>query len=116
MNHGERAALVILDCIRRLKLKVGRKKLAQILHGSKAQDILDFHHDENAYYSRLEIVRQNDIEEMIGQLSELGYVKSIGGEYPVLSLTPRGENAIKQKETIALRMPKSLEEIGRAHV
>ncbi len=52
---------------------------------------------------------------MIGQLNEMGYVKSIGGEYPILSLTPRGENAIKQKETIALKMPKSLgdEEIRR---
>jgi len=108
MNHGERAALVILDCIRRLKFKVGREKLAQILHGSKAQDILKFHHDKNAYYGRLEIVRQGDIEEMIGQLNEMGYVKSIGGEYPVLSLTPRGENAIKQKETISMRLPKSL--------
>jgi len=115
MNYGERAALVILDCIHRLKFKVGRKKLAQILHGSKAQDILDFHHDKNAYYGRLGVVRQNDIEELIGQLAEMGYVKAIGGEYPVLSLTPRGENAIKQKETIALKMPKSLgdEEIRR---
>ncbi len=109
MNHGERAALVILDCIRRLKFKVGREKLAQILHGSKAQDILKFHHDKNLYYGRLEIVRQGDIEEMIGQLVEMGYVKSIGGEYPVLSLTPRGENAIKQKEAIAIKPPRSLE-------
>ena len=108
MNHGERAALVILDCIRRLKFKVGREKLAQILHGSKAQDILKFHHDKNLYYGRLGVFRQNDIEEMIGQLNEMGYVKSIGGEYPVLSLTPRGENAIKQKETIPMRLPKSL--------
>jgi len=108
MNHGERAALVILDCIRRVQIKVGREKLAQVLHGSKAQDILKFHHDKNVYYGRLAVIRQNDIEEMIGQLIEMGYIKVIGGEYPILSLTPRGENAIKQKETIAIRLPKSL--------
>lgn len=108
MSHGERATLVILDCIRRVKIKVGREKLAQILHGSKAQDILKFQHDKNIYYGRLAVIKQNDIEELIGQLIEMGYIKSIGGEYPILSLTPRGENAIKQKETIALKLPKSL--------
>ncbi len=109
MNHGERAALVILDCIRRVHIKVGREKLAQILHGSKAQDILKFRHDKNVYYGRLAVVRQNDIEGMIGQLIEMGYIKVIGGEYPILSLTPRGENAVKQKEVIALKLPKSLD-------
>ncbi|MEW5939195.1 MAG: RecQ family ATP-dependent DNA helicase [Chloroflexota bacterium] len=109
MNHAERAALVILDCIRRVKIKVGREKLAQILHGSKAQDILKFHHDKNVYYGRLAVVKQSDIEELIGQLAEMGYLKIIGGEYPILALTPRGENAIQQKESITLRLPKSLQ-------
>ena len=108
MSHAERAALVVLDCIRRVKIKVGREKLAQILHGSKAQDILKFHHDQNGYYGRLAAVKQSDIEDLIGQLAELGYLKMVGGEYPILTLTPRGENAIKQKESIALKPPRSL--------
>lgn len=109
MSHAERAALVILDCIRRVKIKVGREKLAQILHGSKAQDILKFHHDKNIYYGRLAVVKQSDIEELIGQLVAMGHIKVIGGEYPILSLTPRGEHAIQQKEVITLKMPKSLQ-------
>ena len=108
MSHGERAALVILDCIRTLRIGVGRGKLAQILHGSRAQDILRFHHDKNPYYGKLAIVKQGDIEGMIGQLIELGYIKVIGGEYPILSLTPRGEKGLKQKEAIPLKAPKSL--------
>ena len=116
MNHGELAALVILDCIHGVQIKVGREKLAQILHGSKAQDILKFHHDKNVYYGRLDAVKQSDIKMMTGQLLEKGYIKVIGGEYPILSLTLRGENAIKQKETIPLKLPKSLgaTEIRRA--
>jgi len=108
MDHAEKAALVILDCIRRVKIKVGKGKLAQILHGSKAQDILNFHHDKNVYYGRLAAVKQSDIEGLIAQLVEMGYIKIIGGEYPTLVLTPRGENAIQQKESISLRLPKSL--------
>jgi ATP-dependent DNA helicase RecQ len=116
MSHGERAALVILDCIRRVKIKVGREKLAQILHGSKAQDILKFHHDTNVYYGRLAAVKQSDIETLIGQLAELGYLKVIGGEYPIIALTPRGEHAIQQKESIPIKSVKSLEtsQISRA--
>ncbi len=109
MSHAERAALVILDCIRRVKIKVGREKLAQILHGSKAQDILKFHHDKNVYYGRLAVVKQSDIEELIGQLVAMGHIKVIGGEYPILSLTPRGEHAIQQKQSITLKLPKSLQ-------
>jgi adenine/guanine phosphoribosyltransferase-like PRPP-binding protein len=109
MSHVERAALVILDCIRRVKIKVGRTKLAQILHGSKAQDILSFHHDKNVYYGRMAVVKQSDIEGLIEQLVEMKYIKIIGGEYPILALTPRGENAIQQKEVITLKLPKSLQ-------
>ena len=107
MNHGERAALIILDTVRRLSLKVGKGKLAQILKGSKAQDILKFHHDKSVYYGKLATLKQADIKTMIEQLVNLGHLKVIGGEYPVLSLTPHGENAIKQKESIALKLPKS---------
>lgn len=109
MSPGERAALVILDCIRTVRIRVGREKLAQILHGSSARAILKFHHDRNVYYGKLAIVKQGDIEGMIEQLIELGYIKVIGGEYPILSLTPRGDNAIKQKEAVPVRAPKSMD-------
>jgi ATP-dependent DNA helicase RecQ len=109
MNHGERAALIILDCIHRMKVNVGREKLSQILHGSKAKDILKFHYDKNTYYSRLAAVKMADIDSLIVQLIDLGYIKGIGGEYPVLVLSPRGENALKQKEQIDLYLPESFE-------
>ncbi|MBO9369449.1 MAG: RecQ family ATP-dependent DNA helicase, partial [Chloroflexi bacterium] len=107
MTPGERAALIVLDCVRRARVPVGREKLAQILHGSKAQDIRRFHHDRNPYYGKLAAVLQGDIEAVIAQLVEKGYLKTIGGEYPVLALTPRGEQALRQKEAIPLRLPKS---------
>jgi ATP-dependent DNA helicase RecQ len=110
LSHGERAALIVLDCIRRLKIKVGQGKLAQILHGSRARDILKFHHEKNIYYGRLAAVKQSDIEALIGQLVEKGYVKIVGGEYPILSLTPRGEVAVRDREGIVLKLPKSLDE------
>ena len=108
MDHAERAALIILDGALRLKVRVGREKLAQILKGSKAQDILKFHYDKHIYYAKLAALKQNQIEEMIGQLVSLGYFKILGGEYPVLSLTPKGESAIQQKASIELKIPQGL--------
>ncbi|MDO9129018.1 MAG: RecQ family ATP-dependent DNA helicase [Anaerolineales bacterium] len=109
MSHTERAALIILDTVRKLGSRlVGREKLAQILKGSKARDILQFHYDKHVYYAKLAALKQSQIEEMIKQLVSLGYFKIIGGEYPVLSLTPKGESAIKQKASIELKMPRGV--------
>jgi ATP-dependent DNA helicase RecQ len=109
MSLAERAALIVLDTIRRLGTRqVGKTKLAQILKGSKAQDIQKFHYDQSPYYAKLAALKQNEIEEMIAQLTSLGYFKVIGGEYPVLSLTPKGETAIKNKSSIELKMPRGL--------
>ncbi len=107
MTPGERAALIVLDCVRRARVPVGREKLAQILHGSKAREIRRSHHDRNPYYGKLAAVPRKDIEVVIVQLVEKGYLKIRGGRYPVLVLTPRGEQALRQKEAIALRLPKS---------
>jgi AcrR family transcriptional regulator len=96
--------LIVLDTVRRLKHNVGREKIAQILKGSKAKDILQFGYDKNTYYSRLAVFRQAEIEEFINQLLELGYLKVIGGKYPVLRLTPKGELAVQSKAAIPLKM------------
>lgn len=106
LSEAERTALVILDCVRRVKIKVGVVKLAQILNGSRAREILQFHHEKDTYYGRLSALRQKDIEGLIDRLVGLGHLKIVGGDFPVLNLTPRGENAIRQVERIPLRLTK----------
>ncbi|MCC6499594.1 MAG: RecQ family ATP-dependent DNA helicase [Anaerolineales bacterium] len=106
MDLIERAALIILDTARKLGTRqVGREKLAQILKGSKAKDILKFHYDRHVYYAKLAAIQQNQIEEMIQELISLGYFKVVGGEYPVVKLTPKGESALQQKASIPLKLP-----------
>jgi ATP-dependent DNA helicase RecQ len=107
MNYWESVYLIMLDTISQLNPKVGKGKLAQILNGSKAQDILRFHYDRTVYYAKLVSMKQSDIELVAGKLVEHGYLKIIGGEYPVLNLTPKGEIALKQKETIVLNLPEN---------
>ncbi len=111
MGYAERAALIILDTVRRLGVRqVGCGKLAQILKGSKAKDILQFHYDREHYYGKLAAIQQNQIEGMVQELVSLGYFKIVGGEYPVVKLTPKGESAIQQKSSIPLELPGGLTE------
>jgi DNA-binding MarR family transcriptional regulator len=49
-----------------------------------------------------------EIEGLIDQLTQRGYLKSVGGKYPVLRLTPQGEAAIQSKADIALLLPRQL--------
>jgi hypothetical protein len=101
-------ALVILDAVRRLKIKVGREKLSQILKGSQARAMRQFGYDKSTYYGRFEIFSQEGIEGMIDQLIENGDLKVVGGEYPVLSLTPQGIAVLQEKADVPLKLPRQL--------
>ena len=101
-------ALVVLDAVRRLKWDVGRTKLAQLLHGSRAKSMRQMGYDKNVYYDRLSHFRQRDIEAMIDQLVSSRYLKAVGGSRPVLRLTPLGREAIRSKASIPLRLPRQV--------
>ncbi len=105
---SELAGLILLDTVRRLPCQVGRHKLAQILKGSQARDMRQFGYDKSPYYGRFEAFSQDGIEGMIEQLIELGVLKTIGGEYPVLRLTPQGIAILQQKADIPLKLPRQL--------
>ncbi|HET6455481.1 MAG TPA: RecQ family ATP-dependent DNA helicase [Armatimonadota bacterium] len=103
LPKSDLTALFILDCLRRIKWEVGRIKLAQILKGSKAQDISRFGYDKNRHYGRLKDLSLDEIKNMIDQLTKQSYIKTIGGSLPVLSLTPKGEEAVRARTAIPLK-------------
>ena len=105
MQQPQRVALIILDTVHRLHNNVGREKLAQILKGSHAADIQKFHYDRNIYYGRLAVFMQREVVNLIDQLIPQGYLKVIGGKYPVVNLTAQGESALQAKSAIPLRLP-----------
>jgi len=108
MPQPQQIALIILDTVHRQRIKVGREKLAQILKGSQTKDIQKHHYDRNTHYGRLAVFRKPEIEALITQLIQGGYLKTIGGKYPVVILTPQGEAAIHSKATIPLHLPRQV--------
>jgi ATP-dependent DNA helicase RecQ len=116
MTQADGAALVILDTSRKLKYRVGTEKLAQILAGSKSKELKKFNYDKSPYFARLNVFRKSEIVRMIEQLVEMEFFKIVGGMYPVVALTPKGESALKQKVAIPLKTPKSKDfEINNSH-
>ena len=109
LEQAERAALVILDTVRRLKWNIGCHKLAQILKGSRAQEMTRLGYDKSIYYGRYADQRLSEIENWIDQLIEADYLKVIGGEWPSVCLTPRGESAIKDRKGIPLRLSREIQ-------
>jgi ATP-dependent DNA helicase RecQ len=103
LNLVENAALVLLDTIQKIKPKVGREKIIQIVKGSKANDIVKFGYDKVIHYGKLPMFPAPKLQNLIEQMIGLEYLKAIGGKYPVLTLTPKGEAALSQKKHIPIK-------------
>jgi orotate phosphoribosyltransferase-like protein/DNA-binding NarL/FixJ family response regulator len=115
MPDGQRTTLVILDAVRRLKWGVGQEKLAQLLKGSRSQDMKKFGYDRSPYYARLEVFSQAEVSDLVGQAISLGYLKQLGGNRPVLSLTAQGEAAIKGRTARPVDLPRPVQKQVAAH-
>jgi ATP-dependent DNA helicase RecQ len=108
LSQAERTALIILDALRRLQWGVGREKLAQVLKGSQAKEVQRFGYQQSPYYGRLAVFLLKEIEGLIEQLIAQGYLKVVGGQRPVLRLTPRGQASLKARASIPLRLPRAV--------
>jgi len=99
-TQSERAALIVLDAVAHLKWEVGKSKLAQILKGSTAKDMTRFSYDKVRNYGKFITLRLSEIESLVGQLIDAGYLKQVGSDRPTLKLTPRGEAALETRAAI----------------
>ena len=97
-TDAERVALVVLDAANAFQRKLGKGKLADILKGSHAKDVQPF--VKSPHFGTLAGMRRSELDTLIQQLFDDGYLKQVGGEYPTLVLTPRGEHALKTRAAI----------------
>ncbi|MBI5568142.1 MAG: RecQ family ATP-dependent DNA helicase [Chloroflexi bacterium] len=104
VTQAERAALIVMDTLVHLNWNVGKSTLAQILKGSASQKMLNVGYDKARNYGKFTALKLREIEGLIDQLYEAGYLKQIGGEFPTLKLTPRGEAALKARAAIKVQL------------
>jgi ATP-dependent DNA helicase RecQ len=99
-------ALIILETIKTQPRPIGRTAIAQLLFGSTAARMERLGASRHRYFGRLAAFQRQEIDRMLGQLVDDGYAKVIGGEYPVVRLTARGEAALAQRAAIPLTLPR----------
>ncbi|WP_412062774.1 RecQ family ATP-dependent DNA helicase [Rubrivirga sp. IMCC45206] len=103
LTMDARVALGLLDAVRRMRWPVGRLTLAKILAGSKAKGMDKY--ESHPYYGRLQMVGQGSIDAVYKDLLLKGYLRIGGDEYPVVELTPLGDQALDHRDTIDVKVP-----------
>lgn len=103
-TETEKTALIILHAVKQLsrRVGVGRSGLSKILTGSKAKNILQFGWNKTKHYGRLQHLTQPVCTACMDQLLKERYLKLVGADYPVLALTPKGEEALRNLTPIPL--------------
>ncbi|NJP05984.1 MAG: RecQ family ATP-dependent DNA helicase [Chloroflexaceae bacterium] len=104
LSRAERAALIILDSVRRLPWGIGRQRLADILKGSQSRDMTETYRKQH-YYGRFSEFTHKQIETMIEQLIIQGHLKIVGGDKPVIALSHRGAQVLNVRSAIPLHLP-----------
>lgn len=109
LSQSDRVALIVLDAVRRLPHSVGKEKIVKILRGSREKDIEQFGYEKTTYYGSLAGYSSSEVKQVVGQLIGMGYFKLIGSKYPVISLTPQGEAAVRDKAVIDLKLTRQID-------
>ena len=99
---AEKIALIILHAVKHVPREVGRSRLVEILTGSTAKEIFEFGWHKTKPYGRLKEYTQAQCRDLIDQLLKTRYLTLAGSDYPVLQLTPKGTDALRQLARIPL--------------
>jgi ATP-dependent DNA helicase RecQ len=96
--------LILLETVRTLARPVGRVRLAQVLKGSGARDLLRMGYHRHKFYGKLAHLGQEDIVAVIDELVAKRYLALTGSRRPVLGLSANGLTALKARAAIPVPM------------
>lgn len=102
--EASRVAQTILRCVTQPRYGLGKGRLIGVLKGSQSKKIgKDLQKLDT--FGALSRFTGDALATMIDQLLTEGYLKPVGGEYPVLALTPLGRQALEQNLPVPLQLP-----------
>ncbi len=88
--------------------KFGRGRIVQTLVGSRSREIIDARLDQLSTYGLLKAEGVAYSNQLLRELQESGMLVSTGGQYPMVTLTIRGEEIMKGALDYALRWPQRI--------
>ncbi len=93
-------ALMLLSTIYRVGQNFGQNYVLDVARGSKAERILQNHHDKLSVYGVAKEYSKKQLEAVLERLFDLGAI--VRGEHKVLRLTHKGVEILKTKEKLTI--------------
>jgi len=94
-----RTVRTLLEVLRMLSGRYGKRKLVGILAGSKAKDLLEAGLDKHPRYGCLGHLSGQFLESLLAECLAVGLARVEGGEYPVVALTRAGNEVLVGRTT-----------------
>jgi ATP-dependent DNA helicase RecQ len=100
---------MILSCVYRIGQKgrsFGKTMLVNILRGSRSEKIAQWGMDKLSTYGIMPEIPARRIHQMVDFLVEKEFLALTGDSYPVVSLTPRSPEILKDRRPVEIKLPK----------
>lgn len=96
----------ILSCIKRTGGRFGKKMICDILRGSKNEKIISRGLDSQTTYGLMKEYPESRVRDTIDFLEFEGYIRSIGNEYPTLTVTDKARGVLFDDQTLTMKQAK----------
>ena len=105
-------AQMVLSCLKRMGENYGKQMLMKVLAGSKEQKLQALGFGHLSTYGLMKNQSQKETMQLIEYLISNGYLLTINGEYPVLTVTERGIQVLKGQESVYRKEPKKVQQLS----
>ena len=102
LEDSQRTAQMILSCVARCGQRWGAGHIADVLRGGDTERIRQTGHDKLSTFGLLKQRATREIRHWIDQLVALGHLRVATGEFPTLSLTESGVEAMYARVPVTL--------------
>jgi ATP-dependent DNA helicase RecQ len=102
LADSQRIAQMILSCVARCAQRYGAQHIADVLRGGDTERVRAAGHDKLSTFGLLASHSVREIRHWIDQLVALGHLRVADGQYPTLSLSESGVEAMKARVPVTL--------------
>ncbi|MFZ2970617.1 MAG: DNA helicase RecQ [Minisyncoccia bacterium] len=92
----------ILSCVIKTGNRFGKKYIVDVLKGKSTEQIIGNGHDAISVFGIVSDFTDEEIKNIIRSLITLNFLQVSEGKYPTLSVTKKGINFLKQKESLEI--------------
>lgn len=101
----------IISCVYRLRENFGTGIAAEVLKGSSNKKVLRYNFNKLSTYGIMSNYTLKEIKELINILAAEGYLRITDDKYPIVKLTKKSSEMLKNKEKVYRKIEKKTEKV-----